>query len=219
MLEKDKVISLYEAYPILVDIDNRYEGIIFRNAMFKELIAGKYLPTHEGGCSGFLFVLSGTIKIHRLNEEGEETNLYNIEKGQVCHEVLSCFVENKPLNIVGKAIQDSKICIVPFEIVSKYLLIDREFLKYIYKDLHDKFNQIIGSKEEIKHEPLKKRLVKFLMKGSGNVVYTTHGELAFELDSAREVVSRKLKELEKEGYIKLERGKITVLKDLSDIVT
>ena len=46
----------------------------------------------------------------------------------------------------------------------------------------------------------------------------THSELAFELDSAREVVSRKLKELEKEGYINLSRGKIAIIKDLKEII-
>ena len=52
---------------------------------------------------------------------------------------------------------------------------------------------------------------------NSNIIYATHNELAFEIDSVREVVSRKLKSIEKSGYIKLERGKIVILKDLNEV--
>lgn len=209
--------KLYEAYPIIKEIDKDNNGIILKNAIYKHMDADEYLSTYGGGCSGFIFVISGNIKIQRINKEGGETNLYDIGRGQLCHEALTCFVESKPLNILGRATQASIISVVPFEVVDKYLLSNLRFLKYVYKDLHDKFNLVIGAKDEIKHESLRKRLVKLLKKNTGNIVYTTHSQLAFELDSAREVISRKLKELEKEGYVKVTRGKIVILKDLDEI--
>ena len=124
----------------------------------------------------------------------------------------------KSLNIIGKAIQDSKICVISFDIVNKYLLQDKLFLQYIYKDLYEKFKLIIYVKEEVRHESLTNRLVKLLIEKNSRNIYVTHNDLAFELDSAREVVSRKLKVLEKEGYLKLSRGKIQVEKDLREIL-
>ena len=214
----DNMKDLYSAYPILRKIDKNSNGIISEKAIFKELIASEYLTTYGTGCTGFLFVLSGDIKIQRLNYEGEETNLYNMGRGQLCHEALSCFLRCEPLNIVGRATQDSRICIIPFEIVERYLLNNVEFLKEMYRDLHSKFNLIIGNKEEVKHESLQKRLVKLLISKESKNIYATHAELAFELDSAREVISRKLKELEKEGYLKLTRGKIQIIKDLKELI-
>ena len=189
--------KLYEAYPVLAQIDEENKGILGEKAIFKDLFADEYLSTNEGECIGFLFVISGSIKINKLNERGEETNLYNIECGQLCHEALSCFMNCKSLNIIGKAIQDSKICVIPFDVVNKYLLQDTLFLQYIYKDLYDKLKIIINVKEEVRHESLTNRLVKLLIDKKSRNIYITHNELAFELDSAREVVSRKLKELEK----------------------
>ena len=61
-------------------------------------------------------------------------------------------------------------------------------------------------------------LVKLLIDKKSRNIYITHNELAFELDSAREVVSRKLKELEKRGYLKLSRGKIQIEKDLNEVL-
>ena len=124
----------------------------------------------------------------------------------------------EPLNIIGKATQDSRICIIPFDIVENYLLNNVDFLKEMYRDLHSKFNLIIGTKEEVKHESLQKRLVKLLISKKSKNIYATHAEIAFELDSAREVISRRLKELEKEGYVKLTRGKIQIIKDLNELM-
>lgn len=212
------ISELYEAYPILAQIDKDNNGILSQKATFKELLSDEYLTTHESECIGFLFVISGNIKIQKINEKGEETNLYNIQKGELCHEALSCFMNCKSLNIIGRAIQDSKICVIPFYIVNNYLLNDTLFLQYIYKDLYSKFKIIVNLKEEVKHESLTNRLVKLLIDKKSKNIYLTHNDLAFELDSAREVVSRKLKELEKKGYLKLGRGKIQIEKDLNEII-
>ena len=74
--------ELYKAYPILEQIDNYNKGALVERALFKELLADELLNTTEDKCVGFLFVISGTIKIQKINEKGEETNLYNIEKGR-----------------------------------------------------------------------------------------------------------------------------------------
>ena len=210
--------ELYKDYPILEQIDNYNKGALVERALFKELLADEFLNTNEYKCVGFLFVISGTIKIQKINEKGEETNLYNIEKGQICHEALSCFLNCTSLNIIGRAMQNSKICIIPFDIVNTYLLNNTLFLQYIYKDLYSKFNVIINVKEEVKHEPLTNRLIKLLISKNSKNIYVTHNDLAFELDSAREVISRKLKQLEKMGYLKLSRGKIQIEKDLNELL-
>ena len=88
----------------------------------------------------------------------------------------------------------------------------------MYKDLYGKFNSVIENKEEMIHESLESRLLNFLINKNSKIIYTTHSQLAFEVDSVREVVSRKLKSIEKRGYIKLERGKIIILKDLKEIL-
>lgn len=209
--------KLYEAYPILAQIDDNNKNLVSDKAVFKRILSGEYLLAPNNECLEFLFVISGKIKIQKLNEKGEETNLYNLERGQLCHEALSCFMNCTTLDILGKAIVDSEICIIPFDSVNKYLLNNSLFLQYIYKDLYSKLKIIINSKEQIKHESLKSRLVKLLIYKNSKNIYSTHSELAFELDSSREVISRKLKELEQMGYLKLSRGKIQIEKDLNQL--
>jgi CRP/FNR family transcriptional regulator len=210
--------ALYDVYPVLKIINKNNNNIVSTKAIFKTVYSNEYVTDEEENCHGVLFVIKGIIKIQKINKEGEETNLYNIKQGEFCHEALSCLSNLDSLNITGKAIQDSKVCLIPFDVVRKCLIKDNEFLLYMYKDLYKKFNTVIGNKEEIIHESLEMRLIKFLINKKSNIIYTTHSELAFEIDSVREVVSRKLKEIEKLGYIKLERGKIILLKDLNEML-
>lgn len=210
--------ALYDTYPVLKCIDSNNNQIISSQAIFKTVYSEEYLSGTDETCHGVLFVIKGTIKIQKINKEGEETNLYNIKQGEFCHEALSCLSNLESLNITGKAVQDSKVCIIPFDIVRKYLIQNNEFLLYMYKDLYNKFSTIIENKEEMIHESLEARLIKLLISKNNKIIYMTHNELAFEIDSVREVVSRKLKSIEKLGYIKLERGKIIILKDLREML-
>jgi len=210
--------SLYDMYPVLKKIDKNNNEIISTQAIFKTVYSDEYVSSTESTCQGVLFVIKGIIKIQKINKDGEETNLYNIKQGEFCHEALSCLSNLESLNIAGKAIQDSKVCIIPFDIVGRYFIQDNEFLLYMYKDLYRKFNTVIENKEEMIHESLETRLIKFLISKNSNIIYATHNELAFEIDSVREVVSRRLKSIEKLGYIRLERGKILLLKDLNEIL-
>lgn len=208
--------KLYELYPVIKEIDYKNDSVVVNNISIKRVYAEDYMATYGESCSGFMFILAGKVKILRINEDGEETNLYDIGPGELCHEALSCFVENSPLNIIGKAVQDSLVAVVPFEVLKTYCLSQGDFLRYIYKDLHDKFNLLVGNKERNKHKSVKERLIKYLMAFPSEIIYGTHKDIALELDSAREVISRILKDMEKQGYIKLGRGKITILKDLQE---
>lgn len=214
----NNINELYKSYPVLSKISDKNSEIINLHAVFKTLYADEYINSENDSCSGVMFVIKGKIKIQKVNDEGEETNLYNIGQGEFCHEALSCLSNFKSLNIIGKAVQDSEVCVIPFDIIKSYFMKDEDFLLYIYEDLYKKFNTVIENKEEIMHESLETRLIKLLINKKSSIIYATHSEIAFEIDSAREVVSRKLKSIEKLGYIRLERGKIVILKDLEKIL-
>lgn len=209
---------LFEVYPILKEISKRNNNLIEKNVIFSKLNEGQYLSSIGNGCTGILFVVSGVIKIHKINLEGNETNLYNIEKGDLCHEALSCIVKCESLNIVAKALENSEVFILNIDIAKNILLKDIDFIEYMYKDIYFKFNNLLNNKERIIHEPIETRLIQLLISKKSEVIYAKHSELAFEIDSSRETVSRKLKSIEKLGYIKITRGKILILKNLEELL-
>ncbi|MBU3105165.1 Crp/Fnr family transcriptional regulator [Clostridium gasigenes] len=213
----NNIEKLFQIYPILKEINKKNNELIQGKIILKKIEAGQYLSSIESECTGLLFVISGVIKIQKINEDGGETNLYNIKKGDLCHEALSCIIKCESLNIVAKALEDSKIFIMNIDITKNILLKDIDFLTYMYKDIYSKFNNVLNNKERIIHEPLEMRLIKLLISKNSNVIYAKHSELAFDIDSTRESVSRKLKNIEKMGYIKITRGKIVIIKELKDL--
>lgn len=204
----------YKLYPVLKVIDDNNNNIISKKVIFKDLDIDQCISSSKDVCEGILFVIDGIINIRKLSVDGDETNLYDIKQGEICHEALSCLLKYKPLNILGTALTKSKVCIIPIEIVKRYILVDSEFLSYLYKDIYEKFYTVIKKKEDKNNKSLEERLLEYFKNKNSKTIYITHRELAFEVDSTREVVSRKLKELEKRGVINLERGKVNILKDL-----
>lgn len=210
-----KLSSLYKVYPFLEEINKKSNGAFEEKIILIELKNGEFIKSsEEKSCAGFPFVIKGEIKIQRINEEGDETNLYTIKKGELCHEALGCFMNCLPLNIEGYALQDSEMFIVPPEILNIYLFNNLEFFQVLYTDLYKKFRGIIDKNENIIHESVDVRLANFLNQKGTKSIYITHNEIAKEIGSSREVVSRKLKKLEKNGFLTLSRGKITLIKSL-----
>ena len=210
--------SLYNMYPMLKKFNMKNNGIIYTQAIFINLYANEYVFGIESACQGAVFVIKGTVKIVKVNKDRQETNLYTVKQGEFCHEAFSSLLNLEPLKITCKAIKHSRVCIIPFDIIKKYFFKDNEILLHIYKDLYKKFNIVMENKEDIIREPVELRVVRFLVNKNKTIIYVTHNELAFEVDSAREVVSRILESIKKRGFIELERGKIIILKDLSEIL-
>ena len=208
----------FRAYPVLAQLDKRYDHILSKEIYFRRMEADETMSSGENGCEDMTFILHGSIKITKLTEAGDETNLYNIGKSEICHEYLNCMLSNQPLSIVGRVLQETLVAVIPFAIVQRYLMQDATFLTFMYQDLHQKLQYVIEAKEKKLHSSLEQRILTFLMSRKGSKVYATHKEIALETDAAREAVSRKLKELEEKGYIRLGRGRIEICKDLSKFI-
>ena len=216
---RSKLIQqVFETYPVLKQLEERYDHLLSKQIYFRWMEAGESMSAGESGCEDMIFILQGSIKITKLTQAGEETNLYNIGKGEFCHEYLNCLLSNEPLFIVGKVVQTTLVAAVPFTVVQSCFMQDAAFLTTMYQDLHRKLSYVIEAKEKKLHSSLEQRILTYLLNRKGNKVYATHKEIALETDAAREAVSRKLKELEAKGYIRLGRGNIEIRKDLSEFL-
>ena len=209
MLLNEKLQQLYALYPVLQTIDQETSHVLRTHFHFQSLKEGTYLNSND--CPGIIFILDGQIKVHKISLEGNLTSLYTLAKGDLCHESLHCFLECEPLAISGLALVDSTLAILPHDFANRYLLQSVPFLTTMYQKLYHKVHLLIDHKESLLHEPLEVRLLNYLHAVSSPIIYATHEEIAFELGSSREFISRKLKKLAQEGVVTLERGKLKLL--------
>lgn len=210
-MAKSNIQHLFEVYPSLVSLNKKLNGSLEKEISFKKFDAGALIKTREMECSGILLVLKGTIKIEKVDEEGKQTRLYELGSGEICHESLSCFMKCQPLDLVGYALSSLEIALIPMKLISEHMIYDVDFLRFMYTNLYAKFSKVVLDKEELTHESIPDRLIKYLKKQNSPIIYTTHQEIALNLGTAREVISRNLKKMEQDGLVKLERNKIKLL--------
>ncbi|MBX1886132.1 Crp/Fnr family transcriptional regulator [Campylobacter peloridis] len=163
-------------------------------------------------CLGFVKVLKGELRAFILTPNAKEITLFHLKENDECIICSECNVDSISYDVFIQSSQDTSIAIIPANIFKtlkdKYPKINNYVLSLITK----RFNTLVKVLEQALFSPLSFRVCEFLKENAtNNTLKITHEALANHLGSAREVVSRILKELEKEGKIKIQRGKITLL--------
>jgi len=187
----------------------------------KMLLQSRYAHLKEGdmifrsgeACLNYLFILSGTVRVQKSSDNGHELTLYRLYTGQVCEITTTCLLANEIYHVEALAESEVRVVLVPKQYFQNALSETPEFREYVYSSLEKRFNVLLDFVEEVAYAPVDNRLARCLLENRNqkNEVLTTHYQLATNLGTAREVISRLLKGFEKNGYLKLGRGKIQII--------
>ena len=160
-------------------------------------------------------VLEGSIKLRKQDPAGREIVFYHIEPGESCIlSITSCLNEK---GSQAEAIIEKKTRILVIEATKMRFWMERfpTWRKFVFKLYYERMAELMGLLDLVIFKSVDTRLIKFLKeKAVQNEVAVTHQQLAGQLGTAREVISRLLKKMEKDQLISLERGKIKILKPL-----
>lgn len=208
--------TLKEDYPFLKKIDEASLMEIQRHINCREFLAGEMLINGNQACWGFSFIMSGKLRVYRLNEEGREVTLYRLGRGDSCFMTVICALAKSQTYAYVEVEEDCELAIIPMPIFEKFLMNEPVYLQFLFENLYQKFTSVVTTLEQVTFSSVEERVLGFLVKNShrksGRVTfYKTHEQIAFDIGTSREVVSRTLKALERKGLICLERGKIVVL--------
>ena len=169
---------------------------------------------HQGDqCLNYLLVIAGSVKVFTRAENGREIVLYHISSGGSCVLTTSCLISSEQYPAEGITETDVVALAIPKPVFEQYMGESRAFRKLVFHSYGERLIKLITLVEEISFAKLDIRLAKYLLEnGSINTpIHTTHQALATELGSAREVISRQLKEFENKGWVLLSRGKIEII--------
>jgi len=161
------------------------------------------------------FVIRGSLKITQTDDDYRELLLYYLQPGESCiMSVLGGMHEEKS-KIRAVAEEESEILFLPKEKIPELTRAFPQWLDYIFKLYHKRFTELLDVVNAVAFKKMDERLLDFLQKKSelsGNKTLTvTHEQIAIELGTARVVISRLLKQMEKENLVELGRNKITLL--------
>ncbi|CUN53836.1 DNA-binding transcriptional dual regulator Crp [Turicibacter sanguinis] len=189
--------GLMSDYPFLKMLDEEALAIIERNLVQKKVQAGELLINGEEACWGFSFIKSGVLRVYRLNDEGREVTLYRLRKGDSCFMTVICALTQNNTHAYVRVEEDSELVILPMLLFEKYLMNHPVYLQFVFKNLYEKFLSVIQVVENVTFNSIEQRVIDYLQQLSrGGLLYRTHEQIAFDIGSTREVVSRTLKSLE-----------------------
>ena len=160
-------------------------------------------------------ILNGTIKVYRLDEEGNEILLYYLSSNESCSMAYSCCIEAKKSEVKAIAEEDVELIAIPHIKLDEWLCKYPSWKNYIMRSFNERFIELLKSIESIAFHKLDERLIEYLkekqrISGSA-VIKTSHNLIADELATSRVVISRLLKQLENSKKIILYRNEIKLL--------
>ena len=159
-------------------------------------------------------LLKGQLRILREDEDGHELLLYYIRPGETCAMSLTCCSGNAVSNVRAVAEEDTELLLLPIQIIDEWTTKYPSFKSFILKTYQKRFEELLNTIDSIAFHNLDDRLSQLLKQKSekeGSELKTTHQELANQLNSSREVISRLLKQMERKGKIQMGRNKIILL--------
>lgn len=163
-------------------------------------------------CHNFLLVIEGSVRVQKLAENGREIVLYRVEEGQSCILTTACLLGGGAYQAEAITETPVKALVMPGETFHTLIERSRPFREFVFNAYMQRLTDLLMLIEAITFGRIEARLAAHLLKTDANgELQVTHQALARDLGSAREVVSRMLKEFERRGMVELGRGRITLL--------
>jgi CRP/FNR family transcriptional regulator len=202
-------MTLNELYPVLQTAPLPLQARLASEARQMVAPAGTVLFDERQPCQGFPLVLTGAIRVAKLAANGRELPLYRVLPGESCIITSSCLLGHIDYNARGVAEGDTTLLLLPRPLFDD-LLAQTPFRDFVFKLFSERIVELMQLIEEVAFRKLDQRLANLLL-GKGRQLHTTHQQLADELGSVREMVSRLLKGFADQGLVRLGREQIEIL--------
>jgi CRP/FNR family transcriptional regulator, anaerobic regulatory protein len=205
-LDADELRALY---PALDGFDDARLAAIFAAAEVVDVPAGTQLFGAGSPCRQFPFVIRGSIRVAKAGE-GRELHLYRVGPGESCVLTSSCLIGASGYPAMGMAETDTRLVVLPGAAFEALIAQHAPFRQYVFGLFADRLAELMGLVEAVAFHKLDRRVAGALL-GHGRIVESTHQQLADEVGSVREIVTRILKGFAEERLVRLGRGSIEIL--------
>ena len=211
MISKEDIKHLEKIFPFWLDMKQNDRAKIILSSRILSLKKNSiFFNSHE--LDGLLFLKSGKLRFFLSSLDARELPLYYLNNMEI--EFFENFNDKTISTILDIAFiveKNSEILLIPYSVLNlfrdKYSIME----KFLHNLTREKFSKSLLSLQNILLKPLKERLLNFLYSLNKTEISLTHEEIAKNLGSSREVISRNLKILEKENFLKINRKKIIIL--------
>ncbi|MBS1145268.1 MAG: Cyclic nucleotide-binding:Bacterial regulatory protein, Crp [Proteobacteria bacterium] len=202
--------KLLVLYPALRGLPAERIAAMLAPQSIMHLPAGTQVFAENQPCQGFPLLLEGSIKVIKLATSGRELMLYRVAPGGSCIISSSCLLSHSDYNARGIAETPLTLLAVPVKAFAALMVDHPPFRDFVFHLFADRIGELMQLVEEVAFARLDQRLAKLILARNEVVLAVTHQQLADELGSVREIVSRLLKGFAAQGLVTLGREQLTV---------
>ncbi len=173
--------------------------------------AGELLMRPGQYLNSVLVVIEGRVKLYREGKEGEEFFLYYLEEGQACALSMICAAKNEMSKVKAVAVTPVKTLVIPLHHMDALMRHHRNWYNFVVESYRNRFDELLTVIDQVVFHAMDEKLVFYLRRQFetiGPVIQITHQQIAHDLNSSREVISRLIKKLEQEKKIVAGRNEI-----------
>jgi CRP/FNR family transcriptional regulator, anaerobic regulatory protein len=195
-------------FPDLAELEESAKALILKYARIVEAPVGTIGYREGGPCGAYVMRLAGQSRVFKMSSSGREILLYRVNAGETCVITTTCLLGNSDYpasTVVEEAIKD---VIIPSAAFNQLMIDSRVFRTFVMTNYGALISDLIVLLDEVAFHSLDARLAKLLLEAGTDSVQRTHQQLADELGTAREVVSRQIKRFEQKNWVTLGRGQV-----------
>ncbi|MGA2641740.1 MAG: Crp/Fnr family transcriptional regulator [Spirochaetia bacterium] len=204
---------LVETFPFFSSLPHRSREEVFSHAVSRKLAHKQVLASGGAECAFLPFVLEGTLRIYKASEAGREITLYRIQRGESCVLSATCILNGGGFPAIAEAEGDTEVVLLPARLLARLVEDNPQWRRFMFDLYAKRLESMLTLVEEVAFRHMDLRLAAYLVRQAGQrqkVVTRTHGEIAAELGTSREVVTRILSDFEAGGLIGTARGRIRI---------
>lgn len=211
MQQSEVTLDWLELFPDLLALEPESKALLARYSRIIEAPVGTIGYREGTPCGAYVLRLAGQSRVYKMSSSGREILLYRVGSGETCVLTTTCLLGSSDYpasTVVEEPIRD---VIVPEVAFNQLMVESKVFRRFVMQNYGALISDLIVLLDEVAFHSLDVRLAKLLLEEPSKQINRTHQQLAAELGTAREVVSRQLKRFEQRGWVMLGRGHVEIL--------
>jgi len=201
---------------IFPDFEKPLRDVILEKSEIKYFKAGEQLMKTGQYFRSTMLLVEGLVKVYREDDQGNEFFMYYLQPGQACALSMVCATKSETSQIMAKAVKDTSMIAIPLKYMDEWMTQYKSWYHFVLETYRARFEELLVTLDHVAFQAMDERLLFYLKKNhetlKTDVLEISHQEIAAELNSSREVISRLLKKMEQMGKLKLNRNSIEIVK-------
>ncbi|HQR94133.1 MAG TPA: Crp/Fnr family transcriptional regulator [Sediminibacterium sp.] len=188
---------------------------IIANGVIKNIPSGEILMRTGQFIKSTMLILEGNVKVFRQNEDGGEFLMYFLQPGEACAISIICAAKTEASRVMAKTTEETTVLMIPLQLLDRWMLDYKSWYHFVLSTYRNRFDELLVLIDQVAFRNMDERLISYLERHAkvhnSSIISLSHQQIADELNSSREVISRLLKKMEQRHMVILHRNAVELI--------